>query len=437
LRLSRTLTAVIAVVTLGIILAGGYVFAMPRGPVIAEASVGSAVITPNADKRSDAATIRYRIRREAEVSIYFEDEQGQRYYFRRSESRASGEYEVLFSGVVEPYQADGDNLKAELIQRLIPDGTYTWVVEAADESGSSDRRTGTLEVAEADTTLPDIWEFTVQPLIFTPNQDGIDDRLWINVSVPKDAEILVYLIDENGERIFIPEFQSERPSNVSGRHSFEYDGGIDNGSDPPPDGIYQVVVEARDDEGQRLQAFSEMTIRNGGVPLAEILAQPVGDTVRFSSVTVLEGDVLEFELTVENYGDAPIRTTGPASGYIYDQHEVFGNTEFYQESGAWRIGIDCDTCLRDFPWRWALGTLDELTAIETNGVTHYYLMPDQRVIVRGGIRLTDIVASRNPQQFWAGLIHEDVGIAPLNNFVDPHWIEIVSGALTGEGSTAP
>jgi hypothetical protein len=429
LRLSRTLTALIAFTTLAILLAAAYLVAMPRGSVIAEASVGSAVITPNADDRSDATTIHYRIRREAKVSIYFEDERGQRFYFRRNESRASGEYEVLFSGVVEPYEINGETLKGKLIQRLVPDGTYTWVVEATDRFGSTDRKTGTLEVQEADTMLPDIWEFTVQPTIFTPNQDGIDDRLWINVSVPKDAEILVFLIDENGERIFIPEFQSERPSGESGRHSFEYDGGIDNGSDPPPDGSYQVVVEARDAEGQRLQAFSEMTIRNGGVPLAEILAQPVGDTVRFSAETVLQDDVLTFELTVENYGNAPIRTTGPESGYVYDQHEVFGNTEFFEESGAWRIGIDCDTCLRDYPWRWALGTFAELTPIETNGVVHYYLMPGQRVVVQGGIRLSDIVASRNPQQF--------VGIAPLNNFVDPHWIEIVAGELTGEGSTTP
>jgi hypothetical protein len=422
----------IAFLTLAIILGGAYAFALPRGPVIAEASVGSAVITPNADNRSDATTIHYRIRREADVSIYLEDAKGERYYFRRAESRSAGEYDVLFSGVVEPYAIDGDNLKAELIQRLVPDGPYSWVVEATDQYGSTDRQSGPLEVADGDTALPDIWEFTVAPQAFTPNQDGIDDRLWINVFVPKEAEILVYLIDENGESIFIPEFQSERPSGESGRHSFEYDGGIDNGSDPPPDGTYQVVVEARDAEGQRLKTSSEMTIQNGGVPLAEILAQPVGDTVRFSGETILEGDVLTFELTVENYGDAPIRTTGPESGYIYEQHEVFGNTDFFEESGAWRIGIDCDTCLRDYPWRWALGTWDELTAIETNGIVHYYLMPGQRVVVRGGIRLSDIVASRNPQQFWAGLIHEDVGIAPLNNFVDPHWIEIISDELTVE-----
>jgi hypothetical protein len=52
-------------------------------------------------------------------------------------------------------------------------------------------------------------------------------------------------------------------------------------------------------------------------------------------------------------------------------------------------------------------------------------MPGQRAVVSGSIRLTEIVEARNPQQFWAGLIHEDVGIAPRNQMVDPHWIEIL------------
>jgi hypothetical protein len=85
----------------------------------------------------------------------------------------------------------------------------------------------------------------------------------------------------------------------------------------------------------------------------------------------------------------------------------------------------CDTCLTDYPWRWALGDAESLTAIETDGQIHYYLMPGQRAVITGGIRLTDIIPERNPQEFWAGLIHEDVAIATINNRVDPHWIEIV------------
>jgi hypothetical protein len=45
--------------------------------------------------------------------------------------------------------------------------------------------------------------------------------------------------------------------------------------------------------------------------------------------------------------------------------------------------------------------------------------------VSGGIVLDHIVESRNPQYFWAGLIHQDVEIALVNNRVDPHSITIV------------
>ena len=84
----------------------------------------------------------------------------------------------------------------------------------------------------------------------------------------------------------------------------------------------------------------------------------------------------------------------------------------------------CDTCKRDYPWRWALGTPDTLTALIEDGVRHYYLMPGERAVVKGGVVLDQIVEARNPQYFWAGLIHEDVEIAPINNRVDPHFITI-------------
>ena len=43
-------------------------------------------------------------------------------------------------------------------------------------------------------------------------------------------------------------------------------------------------------------------------------------------------------------------------------------------------------------------------------------------MVTGGVVLDQIVTSRNPQYFWAGLIQEDVAI--YNNRADPHQIEI-------------
>ncbi len=429
MRLSRGLTIAAALVVLALLIAAGYVLSQPRGPIVSDAEFGLQSISPNADGDADITAIRYRIRRDSLVSIYFENETGERYFFRQNQPRGRGRYEVLFGGVVEGFVDEGETVDGEVLARLLPDAVYTWVIEATDTgSGRTDQATGTLTVENGDSVLPDIWEFSISPPIFTPNRDGLSDRVWINVALPKPANLTVFLIDEEGNRYFIPESQRESQPESGGRHTFEYEGGVDQGANPPEDGTYTVLVEAVDDEGQRVRRTGELTISGGGVPLADIVAQPVGDTVAFSDEVVILGDVLYFELTVENYGDAPIRTTGPAPGTIYEQNERASTLGWYEESGAWRVGIDCDTCMSDYPWRWALGTEEELTPIETDGQTQYYLMPGQRVVVHGGIRLTEIVEARNPQQFWAGLIHEDVGIAPMNNRVDPHWIEIVDTA---------
>ncbi len=426
MRIPRTLIVFASVIALAILVGVGTIVTRPIGPVITSAQVGSAEISPNADGKSDITTVSYHIQREAKLSIYFENKQGQRYYFRRNETRVAGDYSVLFSGIVEGYTFPNEQIKGKVMSRLLPNGEYTWVIEATDaETGNTDRATGRLTVKDADQVLPDLWEFTISPDTFTPNQDGLDDRVWINVYVPKPAHLTVYLIDASGKRYFIPESEQSRPVGEEGRHSFEYEGGVDLGISPPPDGTYSVLAEARDDEGQIIQQTGQVTIKNGGVPLAEIVAQPVGDTVQFNSESIKIGDLLTFTLTVDNYGDTPIRTTGPAPGYVYDQSATFPSTGFYEESGAWRVGINCDTCLTDYPWRWALGTPETLTPIKAgDGRVHYYLMPGQRAVITGSIRLTNIVPSRNPQQFWAGLIHEDVEIAPLNDRVDPHWIEI-------------
>ncbi|MGF1504275.1 MAG: hypothetical protein ACFB51_03930, partial [Anaerolineae bacterium] len=389
MRLARPLVIIFSLTTLTVLLSLGYLVSRPRGPVLVEASFSLDAITPNADGDADLTSIAYRIRREARVSITLRAGDGTEYVFRNREIRPPGDYAVLFSGIVDGYTLPGETVNGTVEARLIPDGTYTWTITAEDIfTGRVDEATGTLSVQAGDSELPDLFEFTVSPSVFTPNQDGIDDRVEINVFVPKAAELSVFLIDEEGDSVFIPAFEGGRTPGEPGRHSFEYDGGIDNGSDPPPDGSYTVQVVAEDAEGQRVTRTAPLTIENGGVPFAEIVGQPTGDTVRFSSETVVLGDVLTFTLTVENYGDSPIRTTGPAPGYVYDQDELYSATGFYEESGVWRVGINCDTCLTDYPWRWALGTPETLTPIpDGEGTVHYYLMPGERAVVEGGIRL--------------------------------------------------
>jgi hypothetical protein len=397
----------------------------PSGPPLASAEFGFDTLTPNADGDRDVVRIRYTLRRPARVSIYFLDAQGKRFDFRRDKPRQSGESVVDFSGIVNPYILPSDTFTGEILARVLQNGAYTWGVEAVDAQGEGNRITGRLMIQDADAALPELTNLSVSPPLFTPNRDGLDDRVEINLALSKDVDpdgLHVYLISANGARLPIAEKGALSDYGRRGVHRYDYDGGIDLGQNPPPDGDYVVRAEVEDCLGQKTAVTGRLTIAQGGLPRAEIAQAQVD----FSATTLLIGQTLYFTLTVENYGSAPIRTSGPAPGFVYGSMKTnFNSTGYYEESGAFRVGLMCQTCKNDYPWRWALGSPETLTMIpDANGRPQYYLMPGRSAIVSGGVVLDEIVPSRNPQYFWAGLIHEDVEIAAVNNRVDPHEIEI-------------
>lgn len=423
------------------VLAGAWALLRPGGPPLVAASFSHAALSPNADGRDDVAHITYRLRRAAEVSIYFLDGANRRYDFRTARPREAGEHSVDFSGVVDPFQAPDapmtagctsgaapldDAAAGQVLARVLPDGAYTWVIEARDTQGETNTITGPLTIAGADTALPDL-RLTASPRVFTPNQDGIGDRVLINVWLNKDVApdgLRLTLVGAGGLELPIAEQPGDRDYGECGLHTFDYDGGIELDLQPPPDGDYVVRALAEDRLGQKVQAETGLTIAHGGLPRAEIL---FGD-VQWSSRAVISGTALMFTLTVNNYGTAPIRTSGPWSGWVYDSMTTSANTlGEYEESGAFRVGIMCQSCQNDYPWRWGLGTPDNLTLIpDQQDNPQYYLLPGQTVTVSGGIVLDKVVPSLNPQYFWAGLIHEFVGIETINNRVDPEFVEILA-----------
>jgi hypothetical protein len=226
----------------------------------------------------------------------------------------------------------------------------------------------------------------------------------------------------------ISELERDVPAHQPGRHYYDYEGGVDNGVTPPPDGTYPIIAIAQDLEGQRVQVTTDLTIVYGGVPRADIFSPPTGETVAFSATAVSICDTLYFTLTVENYGDTPIRTTGPAPGVVYDSDWNYNTLGWHTESGAWRVAIGYENEITNYPYRWAVGREGELQEIDG----YAYLMPGQRAVVTGGIRVVNVFGDRNPQPMWAGLIHEDVEISEFNNRVDPHavLVDVPSSAPT-------
>ncbi len=415
----RTIAGAIALVIVAGALAIGWLVARGDGSLLRNVSVEHARITPNADGESDATVIGYELSRNATVSISFEDSAGQRYYFRREQPRGVGEYEVLFSGIVDGYKLPGEAIEGQILARLLRDGDYTWTITAVDQGGIEQSVSGTLTIAEADDELPEIRNFSLDKHTFSPNQDGIDDRVQIQFFLPKEVEqTRVYVVGPDGAELPVAELPREVEPGSPGRHYFDYEAGVDNKATPPPDDTYPVIAQVEDAEGQKIRVEDALTIAYGGVPRAEIISPPTGDTVQYSATAVALCDSLTITLTVQNYGETPIRTTGPPPGTTYDSDWNYNTLGWHTESGAWRAAIGYENEITNYPYRWAVGNPDELQKIGD----HYYLMPGERAVITGTIRLVGPFGERNPQPVWAGLIHEDVEISQFNNRVDPHEV---------------
>jgi hypothetical protein len=249
----------------------------------------------------------------------------------------------------------------------------------------------------------------------------VDDRVKIVYYLSKAANTTVYLVQElDGLK-----YPIERdPSNSAtkdgdpGPYYYDYEGGVDRGAEPPPDGIYTVVAMAEDRVGNKSTITDTLEIRDGGVPRGTI----VGLEWEVSDTVIPLKSTLCFTATVENYGTTPIRTTGPEPGTEYTTDWNAATLGEYASSGAFRFGLGFDnSAVGDYPWRWSLGRHDELYAVQRGNETLYYLMPGQRALVYGCVRMLS-PPPRNPTSFWAGLIHEDVEI--VNPRVDPKWITV-------------
>ncbi|MCJ7666814.1 MAG: gliding motility-associated C-terminal domain-containing protein [Anaerolineae bacterium] len=387
-------------------------------PLLYGVEVAPEVMSPNADGVDDVTQIRYSISRPSHLDIYFVDSQGEKYYFRQENRRSPGEYQVYFGGTIEG--------------RMLANGVYTYVVEVADDStGATERAEGEITIGGADISPPGLLDFTVFPDSFTPNRDGIGDRVAINFRLTERAEVEVYLLDDQGDRypVGVPKLMrgvEEESAPLIGPYKvelepgiieYDYDAGVDRGTPPPPDGRYSVVAVATDVAGNSARVEAPLTIEEGGIPLAEVRF------VEFWPKIVALGETLYFKATVENVGAVPIRTEGPPPGTTYLATQNFNTLGYHESDGSFRVGVDFEgnSFGRRYPYRWQLGTEAELEARIIDGQRHLYLPPGQQVTVTGGI-IIDEPPPRTGPHFWVGLIHEGVRI--VNDYQHPTEISI-------------
>ena len=425
----RARTGWMIAVLAGLVLALG---ACSLGALVHDVDVQPTVISPNADGNDDVTHIRYSLGRPADVSIYFVDDQGKRYYFRNAQRRSPGDYDVYWGGVINDPRVRPVPGGVMLVEnQVLPDGAYTWVIEAADDRGRQQKVEGQITLQGADTTLPEIHNFTVVPHEFRPNQDGLRDD-WVSIAyylTKKAARLRVYLQ---------PTTSATGPSNLkypiaekplvaetgdAGYHEARYEGGVDLNAEPPPDGDYVLYGEAEDKVGNRVVVSSTLTILEGGKPRAEVAGGEIdwqGEMNRTVSVPLNHS--VCFTTTIANIGPVPIRTAGPWPGqnFKFSQNyntlaDLLGEESWYQQAGIFRFGINYDTTGVDFPFRWAIGRPEDLEVRIIDGRPQYYLLPGKRGLVHGCIEF-DEKPPVGTNFWWGGLIHEFVEV--VNNDID-------------------
>lgn len=422
-------------ILLALLLAGCGRLNLSIGPLLRDVSVAPQQISPNADRDTDVTEIRYTLSRSAYVSIFFENEDGDRFYFRKDRRRSPGSYGVLWGGVMDEPQietvAGGTN---EILSRVLPDGKYRWVVQATGDDAATESVDGAITLENGDTVIPRLDSFSVVPTVFRPNLDGLrDDWVSITYNLSKEVEnVQVYLLDpENpGVKVHIAEGPNTIEPEESGNHTYKYFGGVDLNAAPPPDGDYLVVGEANDLAGNRVRVTRQLTIENGGIPRADVVQGEIdwqGEVNRVVSVPV--GRKLCFSAIVKNEGEVPIRTTGPWPGqeYIFHQdstHQNFNDLAarpenraqyWFERGGTFRFGISFSTAGLDYPFRWAIGRQQDLVWLEFDEEAAWYLLPGASGVVSGCIRFDGPPLGSNIL-WWGGLIHEAYGHP--NEYID-------------------
>jgi hypothetical protein len=366
-------------------------------PLLSDVQATPDTVRPD---RQQAVDLRYQIGADAFVTIYLENEQGERYPLREDERRAASDepYILRFDGTIGGETAGED---ARVQRRLLPNGDYTAVVQARTESGERAEQRVALRIAGAEVPLPAIENLTAWPPAISPNADAIDDVAEITYRLPVTTTVDMTITTPGGQVFPLVAGEEEEPAEQ--RHVWD-------GKRPDdallPAGVYTYTVRAEDRYGQLVQRQGNIVLEDVGQPEATIVE------ARIAPEQIMLGGTITVTMRIRNTGDVPIRTYGPPSGYTYTTDEVYSSIEdgryTAQAGGFWRVGMDWDANAgggpRRYPFRWALSERppDEWTVPGEED----WLLPGEEVEVVGQV----VVLQRETKMgFHVGLIQDGVG----------------------------
>lgn len=392
--------------------------ACQANPLIEDYSIEPTSINIGASRT--VARISFALNQPASVDIVLKNGSGSTFVLRQDDIHhvyPSGRHTFLFSGLVQGYILQDEQMPFEVIQRLVPDGDYSVVItaESGRDIAQSDHK---LTVRNSITKLPTIDDFAVDPVVITPNEDGIDDAAKIILQLQQDLyQLTVYGVSQGGDAYPIPENESLVPPNSAGIHTYRFDA-LEQVGEKLHNELFYVIADAFDEYGQHIRWQIPLDVRDVG----EVHGYILNGVVTYSPDEVKITETLCFSLTVLNSGDVYMRTIGPWSATTYQDSQNFVSMQYPEDKGSFRIGLDFESSDGQYPYRWAIGTPGvDLVEFE-NG---WYLPPKHTGSVTGCVQFNE-VPDINPQYAWLGLIHEQSDPQLVNHRVAPHQIKVVA-----------
>jgi hypothetical protein len=182
--------------------------------------------------------------------------------------------------------------------------------------------------------------------------------------------VQVYIQDPDNaaSRFFIAEAPGLVKPTEPGYHDYSYDGGVDLNAEPPPDGTYELVGEARDAAGNRVRVVRQLTIEEGGKPRADVSAARSTGWTRMGASRCARWATSSAS-PPSSKTKAPCRSApaapGPARNIALARTTTrsgrcAGRAKLAAAGWRWRFGINFDTTGVDFPYRWAVGRQEDL-----------------------------------------------------------------------------
>ena len=229
-------------------------------------------------------------------------------------------------------------------------------------------------------------DLRVTPAAFTPNQDGVDDRLAVTFTATEPVTVDARLLAGNEVRWLAREYAAGPGAvRLTWPPPLRHAPLLNRAVDRLPAGPAQVEVAVQDKAGNRTVARREIALGESGTPRARLTG------VTIAPAAPRAGGTLTITATLTNTGAVTLRAApeGPA-GYAWREN---AHTLGYAAApGTVRWGVDYSLNRSGvaYPFRWSLGR---------------DLAPGESAAVSGTIRVDDAFPSE-PVNLWAGVIHE-------------------------------